>query len=84
MRVLIKCFLALAIGYAILMLFLNVVFSTLTLQSGVDNSVFFYEKAILRKFFKTRIPKSRTADRTVFHAFHKFPFNIGKQYCYTG
>ena len=46
MRVLIKCFLALAIGYAILMLFLNVVFSTLTLQSGVDNSVFFYEKAI--------------------------------------
>ena len=28
------------------MLLLNVVFSTLTLQSGVDNSVFFYEKAI--------------------------------------
>ena len=46
MKVIIKWFLALAIGYAILMLLLNVVFSTLTLQSGVDNSVFFYEKAI--------------------------------------
>lgn len=50
MKTIIKCFLALAIGYAILMLLLNVVFSILALQSGVDNSIFFYEKAIPEAF----------------------------------
>jgi len=46
MRILLKLIIAIILAYSVVMMLINVVFSTLSLSSTVDNSIYFTEQFI--------------------------------------